>query len=401
MFEIFDSSQQKYPIKVWLEKPEQVDEVCMQQSLNLSNLPFIHKWVALMPDTHQGFGMPIGGVVALKGHLIPNAVGVDIGCGIAYVQTDLKLGTLTRPVQEQLIREIMVSIPVGFSHRETAVESGAIEQFIEVNKDRLCRQKQLMDEVQRAKYQLGTLGGGNHFIELQKDAEENISIMVHSGSRHFGYQVAQHFDEKAALYCRKMGDKKIHRQKLAYLPADHDSGKDYLAWMSLAMLFAAENRRIMMSRVQEILLMHFPDVTFQPMINVHHNYAALETHYGETVWVHRKGAIRAGLGEVGIIPGAMGTSSYIVAGKGEPMSFESCSHGAGRHSSRKQALKTHSKQEVLEDLKSLNVSLGTTPESLIADESRFAYKDISFVLSQQQDLVSITKELKTVMVVKG
>lgn len=401
MFEIYDSNQQKYPIKVWLEKLEQMDEVCVQQSLNLSNLPFIHKWVALMPDTHQGFGMPIGGVIALRGHLIPNAVGVDIGCGIACVSTDLKLEALTHPLREQLIREIMSSIPVGFAHRETALESLVIERFIEDNNPQLCRQKQLMSEVERAKYQLGTLGGGNHFIELQKDQEDCISIMVHSGSRHFGYQVAQHFDEKAALYCRKMGDKKTQRQKLAYLPADHPSGKDYLAWMSLAMLFAAENRRIMMSRVQEILLSHFPEMSFQPILNVHHNYAALETHYGESVWVHRKGAIRAGLGEVGIIPGAMGTSSYIVTGKGEPMSFESCSHGAGRHFSRKQALKTHSKQEVLEDLKSLNVSLGTTPDSLIADESRFAYKDISFVLSQQQDLVDVTKELKTVMVVKG
>lgn len=401
MFEIYDSNQQKYPIKVWLEKLEQMDEVCIQQSLNLSNLPFVHKWVALMPDTHQGFGMPIGGVIALRGHLIPNAVGVDIGCGIAYVSSSLKLEALTLPIREQLIRDIMASIPVGFAHRETALESFVIEQFIVENSSQLCRQKQLMAEVDRAKYQLGTLGGGNHFIEIQKDQEGYISIMVHSGSRHFGYQVAKHFDEKAALYCRKMGDKKTQRQKLAYLPADHPSGKDYLTWMSLAMLFAAENRRIMMSRVQEILSNYFPDVTFQPMLNVHHNYAALETHYGDSVWVHRKGAIRAGLGEVGIIPGAMGTASYIVTGKGEPMSFESCSHGAGRHSSRKQALKTHSKQEVLEDLKSLNVSLGTTPESLIADESRFAYKDISFVLSQQQDLVSVTKELKTVMVVKG
>ena len=259
----------------------------------------------------------------------------------------------------------------------------------------------LLAEAEKAKCQLGTLGGGNHFIEIQQDTAGKLNLMIHSGSRHFGYQVAQHFDEKAALYCKKEGDKKTQKQKLAYLPVSHPTGQDYLRWMKLAMCFAAENRRLMIEQVQHILMAIFPEVSFGELLNVHHIYAALEIHYGESVWVHRKGAIRAGLGEVGIIPGAMGTSSYIVLGKGCATSFESCSHGAGRHFSRKQALKVHSRQEVIEDLNALHVSLGTPPDSLIADESRFAYKDINFVMAQQSELVSIQKELKTVLVVKG
>lgn len=401
MFEIFSTSHQKFPIRVWLENQEQIDEVCLQQSINLSNLPFLHQWVALMPDTHQGFGMPIGGVIALKGHLIPNAVGVDIGCGIAYCQTNLSVEVLDDKTRQKIIREIMASIPLGFSKRETPIESEEIESFLKDHEAELAPHKMLIEEMQNAKHQLGTLGSGNHFIEIQKDENGLLGIMIHSGSRHFGYQVANHFDEKAAQYCKKTGDKKFQKQKLAYLPAEHPMGKSYLLWMNLAMKFASENRRIMMDKVQEVLRANFEQVEFEELINVHHNYAALEEHYGEWVWVHRKGAIRAGLGEIGIIPGAMGTASYIVKGKGEHQSFESCSHGAGRHFSRKQALKVHSKEEILEDLKALEVSLGTPANSLIADESRFAYKDISFVMSQQQDLVSILKELRTVLVVKG
>lgn len=378
-----------------------MDEVCLQQSINLSNLPFLHQWVALMPDTHQGFGMPIGGVIALKDHVIPNAVGVDIGCGIAYCQTNLSVEVLDEKTRQKLIREIMAAIPLGFSKRDTRIESETIDLFLKENEAELAPHKLLIEEMQNAKYQLGTLGSGNHFIEIQKDEKGCLGIMIHSGSRHFGYQVANHFDEKAAQYCKKSGDKKIQKQKLAYLPVEHPMGKAYLLWMNLAMKFASENRRIMMDQVQAVLRKNFEQVSFEELINVHHNYAALEEHYGQWVWVHRKGAIRAGLGEVGIIPGAMGTASYIVEGKGEPQSFESCSHGAGRHFSRKQALKVHSKEEILADLKALEVSLGTPANSLIADESRFAYKDISFVMSEQQDLVSILKELRTVLVIKG
>lgn len=401
MFEIFNASHQRFPIKVWLEKDDQIDDVCFQQSINLSNLPFLHQWVALMPDTHQGFGMPIGGVICLKDHVIPNAVGVDIGCGIAYCQTNISVAALDERTRQKLIREIMEAIPLGFSKRNEAIESIAIENFLKEHEGDLTPHKMLMDEMQNAKYQLGTLGSGNHFIEIQKDKEGLLGIMIHSGSRHFGYQVAQHFDEKAAQYCKKSGDKKTQKQKLAYLPVAHPTGQAYLLWMNLAMKFAAENRRIMMSQVQSVFKENFEQVIFEEILNVHHNYAALEEHYGERVWVHRKGAIRAGRGELGIIPGAMGTASYIVEGKGEPQSFESCSHGAGRHFSRKQALKIHSKEEILEDLKALEVSLGTPTDSLIADESRFAYKDISFVMSQQKDLVNIIKELRTVLVVKG
>lgn len=401
MFVLYQPEKQLVPIKVWLENKEQMDDVCLQQSYNLANIPYVRHWVALMPDTHQGFGMPIGGVIAVEDYIIPNAVGVDIGCGVAFCMTSLKKGDFTDAHKKNIINEILKVIPVGFQRRKEALDSETIDQLLQENKHPYEKIKPLYQEIEAARYQLGTLGGGNHFIEIQVDEMDGIGIMIHSGSRNFGYKIANYFDEKAALFCKKSGDSKASKHKLSYLKADSEAGKAYLAWMDLALAFAKENRRLMMVEVQNIMSNVFPEVVFEDIINVHHNYVTLEEHFGESLWVHRKGAIRAGINELGIIPGAMGSFSYIVEGLGSPEAFLSCSHGAGRHFSRRQAAKNLTRDEVIEDLNQLGVHIGTPRDSRVADESRFAYKDINFVMSQQTDLVKTLKELKTFMVVKG
>lgn len=401
MFEIFNQNKQILPIKVWLKSVEDIDDVCMTQSINLANIPFAFKWISLMPDTHQGFGMPIGGVLALKNHIIPNAVGVDIGCGMIFVDTSLKLSDLTDEKQNKIIKKIMGRIPVGFKHREEPLHDQEIEDFIKNSDYDYTSVKTLYNEVEGTFYQLGTLGGGNHFIELQKDDDENISIMIHSGSRNFGYKVARYYNDKADLYCKKNESHKLSKKQLSFLKADTDQGNAYIKWMELALLFARRNRKIMLDIVKEILVEECGDVDFFNEINAHHNYASLEEHYGEMVWVHRKGAIKVHKGEKGIIPGAMGSYSYIVEGLGNPESFYSCSHGAGRHLSRKQAEKEYDRQSVLADLDDMGVKIGIPNKSQVADESRFAYKDINEVMENQKDLCTPVKRLRTVMVVKG
>jgi len=400
MFEIMRSEQQ-IPIKVWLTEPSELDEVCRTQAYNLSRMAQLRGWVALMPDTHQGFGMPIGGVIAVKSHVIPNAVGVDIGCGMVFSMSTLRKEKLTEPQIKIILKKIMDQIPSGFAHHKEKRNSPALERLIENNDAAFRKTGLLYKEIENTLYQLGTLGGGNHFIELQQDDEGYVGLMIHSGSRNFGYKVAQYFNDKAVHYCKKQGDSKSIKAQLPYLPDDSDAGIEYVRWMNLSMAFARENRRQMLSTLQEILEEQFAGIEFEEAINVHHNYAVLEEHLGEPLWIHRKGAIRAQLGDIGIIPGAMGTYSFIVRGKGNPESFNSCSHGAGRHMSRKDAMKKFEKDKVLSDLKKQGVHLGIDPKSIIVDEAMEAYKDIEYVMQQQVDLVEPIKRLKTIAVVKG
>lgn len=401
MFSIYNESKQKYPIKAWLKSSEDIDELCLSQSINLSNIPFAFKWIALMPDTHQGYGMPIGGVLALKDHVIPNAVGVDIGCGVTYAETNLSLSELDDSKKDIIISKIMKRIPVGFNHRQEPIEDNHIKQFVENSDYDYKKINTLYQEIEKTFYQLGTLGGGNHFIELQKDQDDKIAIMVHSGSRNFGLKVATYFDEKAKYSCKKHESFGLSKKQLSFLNVNSESGKSYIEWMKLALLVAKRNREIILAIVKSILKEEFCDIEFDFELNIHHNYASLENHYGEDVWVHRKGAIKLNEGEFGIIPGAMGSYSYIVKGLANPESFSSCSHGAGRHLSRKAAGKEFNKEDVLKDLKEIGVKIGIPDKSIIGDESRFAYKDIDVVLNNQIDLCSAYKKLSTVLVVKG
>lgn len=402
---------ESFPIKIWQSSLEALDGKCIEQAENLSKLPFAYKWIALMPDTHAGKGMPIGGVIACEGAVIPNAVGVDIGCGMAFVETDIPVSLLRETITgsgnlvQTICGDILRNIPTGFNHYKTPQTSFVLDRAREEG-EKYELDKELIPQIQDGYFQIGTLGGGNHFIELQEDENGMCCIMLHSGSRHFGNIVGQYFNKIAAALNEKWHSSVSPEWKLPFLPVDTEEGRRYLNWMQLSMDFAYENRAVMLRKVKEIFTKYVLKQTgvephFSNEINCHHNYAALENHYGKDVYVHRKGAIRAGNGEMGIIPGAMGSYSYIVKGKGNPESFMSSSHGAGRLYSRTKAIETFAVEKVMCDLKEQNVVLAKHNKSDVAEESRFAYKNIDDVMANQQELTEPVKKLFTVGVVKG
>lgn len=411
MFVINNLKNQRVPIKVWLESLGQLEETCLHQAYNLARLPFIYKWVALMPDTHAGYGMPIGGVIAAKKVVIPNAVGVDIGCGVSFVDTNIPVEVLYnyQDGKENLLRKIvdliLATIPTGFDKYNTPQDSLVLNKLsIEY---REIVESFIFKELENARYQLGTLGGGNHFIEFQQDEEKRLGIMVHSGSRHLGYSIAKNFNDLARKLNKKWNEPDPVKYDLSYLPEFSKEGQAYLYYMNLALAYARENRQVIISKikniVQEVIDKYqiFKNPEFFSTIDIHHNYASCEEHFGEKVWIHRKGAIKASTNQIGIIPGAMGSYSYIIEGKGNPDSFESCSHGAGRVISRRQANQTFTTKEVLEDLHQRNVILGKKNKKNVAEECIWSYKPIEEVIKNELDLIKIKKKLKTVAVVKG
>jgi Uncharacterized conserved protein len=410
MFVICNERTRK-PIKVWLEHIDQMEESCLEQAYHLADLPFIHKWVCLMPDTHTGMGMPIGGVLAAKDVIIPNAVGVDIGCGMNFVYTDVKVSELKKVLTgngtlvKTIIGEIMRSIPVGLHSYKEKQPSKVLDQaFAEAKQYQ--RNPELFALLEAAYYQVGTLGGGNHFIELQEDQDGCLGIMLHSGSRHLGKSICDAYHHKARALNAAWHSAVPDEYRLAFLPVDSREGREYIAWMNLALDYAFENRARMMAKVKEIVAANVMkylnhEILYSHEINCHHNYASLEHHYGEDVWVHRKGATRVRRDEVAVIPGAMGSYSYVVSGKGHEESFCTSSHGAGRAYSRKGAMAAFRSDEVINDLKEQDIVLGKTKKSDVAEECRFAYKDIETVMANQNDLVEILTQLKTIGVVKG
>lgn len=400
-----------YPIKIWLEEEQDLEESCLEQALHLAQLPFLHKWVCLMPDTHTGMGMPIGGVIAAKGVVIPNAVGVDIGCGMAYVKTSIPVKALKETMTgsgnlvQGIVGDILRNIPVGFAHHKTPMPCYTLDRAME-ELSLYEADRELLGQLEAGYFQVGTLGGGNHFIELQEDEEGFLSVMLHSGSRHFGKSVCDYFHQKAREQNCRWYSQVPDEYRLAFLPVDTPEGRQYLNWMNLSMDFARENREKLMLAVKAVLekwIGRYTDLElkYEEEINCHHNYAALENHFGENVWVHRKGAVRARKGELTVIPGAMGSYSYVVRGLGNPESFCTSSHGAGRAYSRRGAMEAFSCEEVMVDLKNQGVILGKKNKKDVAEESRFAYKDIDRVMENQKDLVEPVRRLRTIGVVKG
>ena len=400
-----------YPIKIWLEEEQDLEESCLEQALHLAQLPFLHKWVCLMPDTHTGMGMPIGGVIAAKGAVIPNAVGVDIGCGMAYVKTSIPVKALKETMTgsgnlvQGIVGDILRNIPVGFAHHKTPMPCYTLDRAME-ELSLYEADSELLGQLEAGYFQVGTLGGGNHFIELQEDEEGFLSVMLHSGSRHFGKSVCDYFHQKAREQNCRWYSQVPDEYRLAFLPVDTPEGRQYLNWMNLSMDFARENREKLMLAVKAVLekwIGRYTDLElkYEEEINCHHNYAALENHFGENVWVHRKGAVRARKGELTVIPGAMGSYSYVVRGLGNPESFCTSSHGAGRAYSRRGAMEAFSCEEVMVDLKNQGVILGKKNKKDVAEESRFAYKDIDRVMENQKDLVEPVRRLRTIGVVKG
>jgi tRNA-splicing ligase RtcB len=373
------------------------EEGAIKQAANLANLPFIHKWVSLMPDTHQGYGMPIGGVLATKGVVIPNAVGVDIGCGMCSIESDIK--EWTKENLTDVIKEIRYEVPVGRNHHKDAKDKSKIPDF---QSDTIT--DVVKDQLDRALYQVGTLGGGNHFIELQRNPLGNLCVMIHSGSRNVGKQVADYYNTLAEELNARWHSTVPAEHDLAFLPLDSEQGQAYVKEMTYCVDFALANRREMMNACMQAIFKVFKaigvTVNFNSFINIAHNYARMENHYGDNVMVHRKGATSARLGEVGLIPGSQGTKSYIVQGRGNKESFESCSHGAGRKMGRKQAQRTldlEAEKKALDDKGIIHAVRAT--ENL--DEAPSAYKDIDVVMEEQKDLVSILVELTPLAVMKG
>ncbi len=411
MFVLYDKETMKIPVKVWLENEKELEASCREQALHLANLPFLAGPVCLMPDTHAGMGMPIGGVIASEDVIIPNAVGVDIGCGMAYTETGIRADDLRQIMTgsgnlvQAIIGDIMRNVPVGFAHHKQPMPSYVLDRALD-EMDKYEKDGELLGQLDAGYFQIGTLGGGNHFIELQEDDEGFLSVMIHSGSRHFGKSVCDYFHQKARALNQRWYSQVPDSYRLAFLPVDSPEGQQYLNWMQLSMDFAAENREKMMLAVKAILEKWIGKYTefslnFSNDTNCHHNYASLENHKGKDLWVHRKGAVEAKNGQLAVIPGAMGSYSYVVMGLGNEDSFCSSSHGAGRRYSRKGAMEAFTCEEVILDLERRGVVLGKKGKADVAEESRFAYKDIEIVMENQKDLVIPVKRLKTIGVVKG
>ncbi|NLB82927.1 MAG: RtcB family protein [Synergistaceae bacterium] len=379
---------EKLPIKLWL-KEDQMEEGALEQARNLANLHFAFSHIAIMPDTHPGYGMPIGAILATRGVVVPNAVGVDIGCGMCSLRTDL-MDVKTADLKK-IMGSIRKTVPVGFKHHKTQQD----ETWMPTRKGDLPIVSQ---EYGSALHQIGTLGGGNHFIEIQKGSDGHIWIMIHSGSRNIGFTVANHYNDVAKRMNAESGEDLS--QDLAYFPEASKYFELYWNEMNYCLEFALANRKLMMERVKAAFRDVLPGVEFTDFINKPHNFAAVEEHFGTSVIVHRKGATRARKGEWGMIPGSQGTRSFLVKGKGEAQSFESCSHGAGRIMSRAQARKTLDLKEVVKSLNEQGILHAIRRRSDL-DEAPESYKDIGEVMQNQTDLVEVQIELQPLAVIKG
>jgi tRNA-splicing ligase RtcB (3'-phosphate/5'-hydroxy nucleic acid ligase) len=382
-------------VKLWTDE---VEKGALHQIMNLSLHPHARKHIAIMPDCHEGFGMPIGGVLATSGVIIPNAVGVDIGCGMSAVKTNLS--EMRQADLKKLMSSIREVIPLGFRHHSRSQGDHRMPDPVLLGFDPLDLTV-VSREYESALRQVGTLGGGNHFIEIQKSEDNAIWIMIHSGSRNIGKQVAEHYNRRAVSLNREKGEDYGPRTELAWLELSSTDGEEYVKEMNYCIAFGMCNRYLMMERIVQI----FEDQSGSRFscgdpINIAHNYAAIENHFGEDLVIHRKGATKASKGLTGIIPGSQGTNSFIISGKGNPESFESCSHGAGRLMGRHQAIRTLDLGEEIKRLDKQNILHSIRHKSDL-DEAPSAYKNIHEVMSRQEDLVDVLVTLSPLAVIKG
>lgn len=377
------------PIALWT-RADEVERSAMQQLHNIAKLPWVFHHVAVMPDVHYGKGATVGSVIAMKGAVSPAAVGVDIGCGMAAVKTSLTANDLPDSLAA-FRREVEQAIPVGFeSHRDPLNRSKRLDLWKRF--DRL--DKRVHRRRGRAVAQIGTLGGGNHFIEMCLDTEDAVWLMLHSGSRNIGKELA---DVHISTAKKLAHNRDLPDRDLAVFLAGTPQMKAYRHDLFWAQQYAFENREALLELFKKAVRQRFPAAKFDSAISCHHNYVAEETHFGEDVLVTRKGAIRAGAGELGIIPGSMGARSFIVRGKGNPDAFESASHGAGRRMSRTAAKKRYT----VHDLELQTRGVECRKDRGVLDEIPAAYKDIQQVMDNQRDLVEIVAELRQVMCIKG
>jgi tRNA-splicing ligase RtcB len=381
------------PVKIWTNN---VEESAMRQIENLTTLPFLFHHLAIMPDVHAGMGMPIGGVLACKDAVIPNAVGVDIGCGMCAVKTNWKVAEIpTDVLRKQIMRGIRKRIPLGMDHHKEAQDEKYLPTGHDIDRMEIVKQRQVS-----ITKEVGTLGGGNHFIELQKDETDTLWIMIHSGSRNLGARVGEHYNNIARELNEKWHSVVKPELRLSFLPRGVKEFEMYWKEMRFCIDFALCNRKLMMERIEEVIKDAIPEIEFEPMINIAHNYAAWEHHFGQDVIVHRKGATLAREGVVGIIPGSQGTASYIVEGLGNPESFCSCSHGAGRTMSRTAAIRDLDMKEEVDRLDALGIIHAIRNQDDMQEASG-AYKDIETVIANETDLVKVKTRLLPVAVIKG
>jgi tRNA-splicing ligase RtcB len=394
------------PIKAWT-KGVPLEEEARKQLLNVAQLPFIFKWVAAMPDVHWGVGATVGSVIPTRGAIIPAAVGVDIGCGMMAVETSLNARDLPdnlKPIREAIER----AVPHGRTNHGGPGDRGAwhdigernaeIWQTLKPRYDEILAKHPKLDHGNHANH-LGTLGTGNHFIEVCLDESDTVWFMLHSGSRGVGNRLGNYFIDLARKDMQRFLIN-LPDKDLAYFPEHTEHFDDYVEAVEWAQEFARWNRHLMMEQIVGVVRDSAQTPPFsaeRKAINCHHNYVAREQHYGENILVTRKGAVRAREGDLGIIPGSMGARSYIVRGKGNPESFHSCSHGAGRAMSRNEA----KRRFTVEDHARMTEGVECRKDADVIDETPAAYKPIEAVMAAQADLVEIVHTLRQVVCVKG
>lgn len=398
----------RFPVKVWVKNVEDLEGTAFEQLMNLSQMPFIHRHIAVMPDVHAGIGSTVGSVIPTKGAIIPAAVGVDIGCGMVAAHTSLNATDLPDGGLLQLRSLIEAAVPHGRTDNGAANDRGAWgtvpahvicawdeldAKFLSV----LNRNPKIMGK-KHPTHHLGTLGTGNHFIEICLDENNDVWIMLHSGSRGIGNKIGQYFIGLAKSDMERWFIN-LPDTDLAYFPEGSPNFDDYVQAMLWAQRFAEINRELMLFATRDALEKYVkrPFHYKAAVVNCHHNYASKEHHYGENVWVTRKGAVRARSGDLGIIPGSMGTGSFIVRGKGNPESFHSCSHGAGRRMSRTEARKRFTADDLVRE----TTGIECRKDDGVVDEIPSAYKSIGDVMTSQTDLVEVVHTLRQIVNVKG
>jgi tRNA-splicing ligase RtcB len=386
------------PVKIWTDD---VDEASRQQLANIASLPFIHHHVVAMADVHLGIGATIGSVIATHQAIVPAAVGVDIGCGMVACRLSLNARQLDEKALRKVFEQISRDVPVGKAQHEDAKALSAVarpfEPRLKVMTERHPHLLKAFGKFSKWVNQLGTLGGGNHFIEVCLDESDQVWVMLHSGSRGIGNALATYFIELARKDMERQ-QVQLPDRDLAYFREGSAHFEDYVAAVHWAQEYAFANRECMMDLVLAGLKRHLPAfVVTSEVVNCHHNYVAREHHYGAEVWVTRKGAIRARAGDLGIIPGSMGARSYVVRGKGNPESFDSSAHGAGRRMSRNAAARAFTEA----DLRRQTEGVVCRKDKGVIDEIPGAYKDIDAVMENQRDLTEILHTLKQVVCVKG
>ncbi len=386
------------PVKIFTDD---VDQASIQQLAAVSRLPIVVGHVAAMPDVHLGIGATVGSVIPTRRALIPAAVGVDIGCGMSAARLTLDASRL--PDSLRPVREVIEdAVPVGFSAHAEPVADPAVLDALRPGLERTLERHERIEKMirgVRTKWprQLGTLGGGNHFIEVCLDEADRVWVMLHSGSRGVGNVLGRYFTQLAKRDMERHLAR-LPAKDLAYLEEGSDHFADYADALTWAQRYALENRRLMMARILAALRGLLPPFGVDgTAVECHHNYVAAEEHFGEAVYVTRKGAIRAGRGELGIIPGSMGARSYIVRGRGSEESLQSCAHGAGRRMSRSQAKASYTAA----DLERQTTGVECRKDAGVLDEIPGAYKDIDTVIANSTDLVDVVHTLKQVVCVKG